>query len=59
MVLLFMQNRDHFDEHYRQRSMVESVFAVLKERRGRGGSLLFPQDPHSRQGFVIRPSRTT
>ena len=39
MVLSFMQNRDEFDEHYHQRSIVESVFAALKERRGRGGSL--------------------
>ena len=39
MVLLFMQSRDEFYKHYRQRSIVESVFAALKERRGRGGSL--------------------
>ena len=39
MVLLFMQSKDEFYKHYHQRSIVESVFAALKERRGRGGSL--------------------
>ena len=39
MVLRFLTDRDQFDMHYHQRSIVESVFAALKERRGRGGSL--------------------
>ena len=37
--LLFMQNRDEFYRYCRQRSIVESVFAVLNERWGKGGSL--------------------
>ena len=39
MVLEFLKNRTQFDTHYHQRSIVEAVFAALKERRGRGGSL--------------------
>ena len=30
MVSLFQENKDEFDVHYHKRSLVESVFAVLK-----------------------------
>ena len=30
MVTLFQDNQDEFDKHYHKRSLVESVFAVLK-----------------------------
>ena len=39
MVLMLMNDRDRFDTHCHQRSIAEAVFAALKERRGRGGSL--------------------
>ena len=39
MVLTFMNNKTEFDKHFHQRSIVEAVFATLKERRSRGGSL--------------------
>lgn len=39
MVLMSMKNRDQFDARYHQRSVAESAFAALKERRGRRGSL--------------------
>lgn len=36
---MYLTNHDKFNDHYHQRRVVESVFAALKERRGKGGSL--------------------
>ena len=36
---MYLKNLDKFNEHYHQQSIVESVFAALKIRRGMGGSL--------------------
>lgn len=39
MVIMYLKNLAKFNDHYHQRNIVEAVFAALKERRGRGGSL--------------------
>ena len=39
MVTMYLTNQDRFNDHYHKRSIAEAVFAALKERRGRGGSL--------------------
>ena len=36
---MYLTNQKKFNDHYHQRSIVESVFAALKERHGRGSSL--------------------
>ena len=44
MVTMYLKNLDKFNDHYHQRSIVESVFAALKIRRGMGGSLRSRRD---------------
>ena len=52
MIILFQDNQDEFDRHYHKRSLVESVFAVLK--RIFGNSLSLKNKLVQRKELVLR-----
>ena len=54
MVTMYLKNLDKFNDHYHQQSIVESVFAALKELRGRGGSLRSRMDHTQDKELVIQ-----